>query len=114
MNVVNDSIDYIPSFSFNGVYTIGGSNADFPTFLDAVTQLNLRGVCGPVTFNVRQGQYGDRIQINALAGSSVTNFVTFRPDPANTLPVELVVNGEFNYNRQSHYFLKRLKQHCIP
>ncbi|MES2617609.1 MAG: PKD domain-containing protein [Bacteroidota bacterium] len=92
-NTMNDTANFIPPSTFKGIYTIGGSSPDFYNVADAVTALNLRGVCGPVTFNIRPGTYGGRIQLNAITGSSAVNFITFRPDPANTQPVELTVDG---------------------
>jgi hypothetical protein len=92
-NATNDTARLTPSFQLRGVLTIGGSNPDFRTFNDVAIALNTRGICGPVTFNVRQGTYGDRMQLNPIVGSSAVNFITFRPDPANTQPVELIAGN---------------------
>ncbi len=104
-NNMNDTAIRIPLFTLKGSFTIGGNNPDFRTFNEAATALNTRGVCGPVIFNVRQGTYGDRIQINSISGSSDINFITFRPDPSNTAPVELIVDGNSSANDNHTIFL---------
>lgn len=90
-NNSNDTITYVPAAQLSGVYTIGGSSPDYATFTAAATDLNTKGVCGPVYFNVRQGTYSERIQLNAISGSSATNYITFRPDPTNLSPVVITI-----------------------
>ncbi len=71
----------------NGTYTVGTA-ATYPTITAAITDLNLRGVSGPVTFsliNASTTPYstanGETFPLNliAYAGSSSTNTVTFKP-----------------------------------
>ncbi len=62
----------------NGVYTIGGSLPDYNTIIDAVTDLEAGGVCGPVVFNIRDGVYNEQIEINTFFGASSMNTVTFQ------------------------------------
>lgn len=62
----------------NGTYTIG-SSGDYTTFTDAVDDLNLRGVCGAVTFNVANGSYtSQQISLGNIAGASASNTITFQ------------------------------------
>jgi hypothetical protein len=92
-NNMNDTANFTPNMQLRGVLTIGGGTADFKNFTDAAIALNTRGICGPVTFLVREGRYGERIQLNAITGSSAANFINFRPNPANTRPIEIIVDG---------------------
>lgn len=57
-----------------GVYTIGGSNPDFSTFVIALQKIKSIGICGPVTFNLRNGTHQVlNTNINAFVGLSATN-----------------------------------------
>lgn len=61
----------------SGTYTIGGTSPDYSTFTDAISALKAGGICGPVTFKVRNGKYNEQIQIPKITGSSSTNTITF-------------------------------------
>lgn len=41
----------------DGIYTVGGVSPDYATFTAAINDLAARGICGPVTFNLRPGTY---------------------------------------------------------
>ncbi|MCB0482264.1 MAG: right-handed parallel beta-helix repeat-containing protein, partial [Flavobacteriales bacterium] len=73
----------------SGTYTIGGTSPNYATFTAAVSALSSSGVSGPVTFNVRQGSYNEKLTIGAITGASATNKITFRADPANSAAVLL-------------------------
>lgn len=62
-------------FTINGGLPTGGTN--YNSFTAAVSALSGCGITGPVTFNVAPGTYFEQINIPAIAGSSVTNTVTF-------------------------------------
>ncbi|MFY0673200.1 MAG: DUF5011 domain-containing protein [Bacteroidia bacterium] len=80
-NVVDENIDdtlkvtVLPGLS--GSYTVGGSSPDFSSFSDVVTALNSRGLCGAVTFNIRDGNYSGANLIGNVSGASSTNTITF-------------------------------------
>jgi hypothetical protein len=61
----------------SGTYTIGGSNPNFATFKNATDALETRGVCGPVTFKVADGNYYEAIVIPKANGVSMSNPITF-------------------------------------
>jgi hypothetical protein len=86
---IDNIVTYVPSSTpMSGTFTInfanptGGSN--FQTFRDAADALNLRGISGPVTFNVAPGIYGNnnRFYLNPISGSSPTNRITFQKSGA--------------------------------
>jgi gliding motility-associated-like protein len=64
----------------SGTFTINSgapaSGTNFQTFSAAVASL-ATGVNGAVTFNVSGGPYNEQVIINAIAGTSATNTVTF-------------------------------------
>jgi Nitrous oxidase accessory protein len=80
----------------NGTYTVGGTTPNYATPSDAITDLNAKGVSGPVTFNIRTGTYtmvsAQRI-INAVTGSSAANRVTFQSETGDPTNVKLQFNG---------------------
>lgn len=69
----------------NGIYTIGGTTPDFPTFTAARNALIEYGVSGPVTFKARSGIYTEKMFLPAYVGASATNTVTFMPDTNATV-----------------------------
>lgn len=70
--------------SMSGTFTVGGASPDYATLTLAIADLSTKGICGPVTLNVRQGTYTDKINMSALTGSSAVNRLTIQSDPANT------------------------------
>jgi hypothetical protein len=62
----------------HGVYDLGGLTYDYATFGAAITSLTLRGVDGPVTFNVYDTTYSESVVMGQIAGTSASNTITFR------------------------------------
>jgi PKD repeat protein len=70
----------------SGPKTIGGASPDYATFTAAISALSSQGVSGPVVFNVRAGNYPEKITIPYITGTSVTNNITFQGvDSAQTI-----------------------------
>jgi hypothetical protein len=98
-NTANDSNTISISPGMSGSYTIGGSSADFLSFRSAVAFMSTTGVCGAVTFNVRDGIYKESVEINNITGSSKTNTVTFQSQSLDSSKVELDTTwGSTTYN----------------
>ncbi|MES2691295.1 MAG: PKD domain-containing protein [Bacteroidota bacterium] len=66
--------------SLGGSYTIGGTSPDFITMGAAIAAMDSFGLCGPVTFNLRNGTYAGQVVINEIKGASATNTVTFQSE----------------------------------
>jgi polyisoprenoid-binding protein YceI len=84
-----------------GTYTIGGAMkglATYPSFTAAVADLNLKGITGPVTFNVQNGTYDEQIDIEQIAGTSPTNTVTFQSESGLASDVTLQYPTSYNAN----------------
>ncbi|MGB0431569.1 MAG: right-handed parallel beta-helix repeat-containing protein, partial [Bacteroidia bacterium] len=60
-----------------GNYTIGGTNADFANFAEAVSALNSRGLCGSVNFTINNGTYSGTNLLSNIKNSSKSNTITF-------------------------------------
>lgn len=61
----------------NGYYTVGPTGS-YTTLAAAIGALQANGVSGPVFMNIQSGTYTGSWTINAIAGTSATNRVTFR------------------------------------
>lgn len=91
---INDSTSALNLFAgLAGVYTVGGIAPDFVNFSDPINIMNLGGVLGPVTFNVRTGSYVERINLTNILGSSATNRITFQSESGVNSQVLLTSNG---------------------
>lgn len=73
----------------SGTFTIGGSNPNYINIQNAVSDLNTKGVCGPVVFNIRPAEYRGKIYLKKIEGASATNTVTFQSETQNNQDVVL-------------------------
>lgn len=87
----DDSLTVTRKASLNGVFTIGGSNPDYPTFAAAAADLNSYGVCGPVTFNVRTGSYNGQMSLGNINGASAVNRILFQSEAGHPDSVALTM-----------------------
>lgn len=95
----------------SGTYTIGGAAPSYATIDAAITALNAGGVSGPVTFLIRTGTYtppsgGYTLQANA--GMSATNTVTFKPDVGASVTISGTTDtltAVFTISGGKHYVL---------
>jgi len=78
------------SAQLNGNYTIGGASPDYPTFGAAVAALVSTGVSGPVTFDVRNGVYPEKIVINDIPNASSVNTIIFQSEDQDSSVVTLI------------------------
>lgn len=76
-NVSNDTLDITLCPGLSGVYSVGHTSSDFPTFADAMNALQTCGVSGPVTMEFHPGTYNGPWVIGKIPGASATNTVTF-------------------------------------
>jgi hypothetical protein len=73
--------------ALSGTYTIGGATPDFPDIVSAVNELNARGICAAVTFNVDalSGPYTGQLKLNDIPGTSAINTITFNGNGATII-----------------------------
>ena len=89
----NDSTTSTVYDALGGIYTIGGTTPDFATLNDAVTELEQRGVCGPVIMNIRPGNYDEQVSIGTIPNTSAVNTVTFQSETENAADVTITSTG---------------------
>ncbi len=81
MNNNNDTlfVDSLQTSMPAGIYTIGNDTTyDYLSFSDAINSLHLKGICGPVIFNVASGIYNEQLTIHEIRGASSINTITFK------------------------------------
>ncbi|MBW8048926.1 MAG: T9SS type A sorting domain-containing protein [Cytophagales bacterium] len=76
-----------------GVYTIGGTSPDYATFTLAVSDLNLRGIAGVVTFNARPGTYIEQVVVLPISGSNSADTVVFQSETGDSSSVIMTYNA---------------------
>ena len=102
-----------------GTYTIGTSvPSTYPTITAAEADIMLRGVSGPVVYELVDTAYTEMtetfpITFGAVDGANAVNTITFRPvstatfvrvgDSTNTAASTTVLNGIFNFDNGSYY-----------
>jgi hypothetical protein len=94
----DDTIKFVLRPGLNGIYTVGGATPDYPTVDSAVKDVNKYGVCGPVTFNIRAGNYAAPPSLNTVQGGSATNRVTFQAENgiASSVTITAAATGAAN------------------
>jgi hypothetical protein len=81
--------EFVPVAALSGTYTIGTA-ATYATLALAVSDLQSRGVSGPVTFQVKNGTYAQQLAITGgVAGASAANRVRFVSQSGNAADVVL-------------------------
>ena len=77
----------------SGTKTINPSGGDYLTFTAAVNALVSQGINGPVTLNVADGTYSEKIRIGNIPGASAVNTVTIQSASADSSKVILTISS---------------------
>ncbi len=72
----------------SGTKTIGGTTPDYADFASAIADINTFGLCGAVTFDVRDGVYNEQIDLSGVP-SNAANTLTFRSENGDASLVSL-------------------------
>ncbi len=86
--------------ALDGAYTIGGLNPDFTDFTAATSVLNLGGIKNHVTFNVRSGNYNERLTFTNFPKVNENDTVNFQSETLDSSAVQLTAsytNTDENY-----------------
>lgn len=87
-NNVNDTLTILgKKTGLSGNYTIG-QGKNYTSFVSAINDLVINGVCGPVVFVADTGTYVGQLVIPEIGGASATNTITFTSassDSSNTI-----------------------------
>src|SRR5690606_30385249 len=84
----NDSMNATLSASLQGILTIDTSIAigsgNYHSFASLASDLNNRGICGPVTINVAAATYFEQLSLSNIAGASAINTITIDGGDSST------------------------------
>lgn len=64
----------------SGVYSVGGTDADYATIQGAIDDLSSKGMEGPVVLNIRAGEYNERVRIPYIKGMGSANTLTIQSE----------------------------------
>ena len=101
-NALNDTFSKSVGTGISGSKTIGGVSPDYASFHAAVNALNNYGICGPVTFNVRDGSYNESVNIKAISGASASNKVIFQSQSLDSNKVVLDTSWAGSYASRAY------------
>jgi hypothetical protein len=112
----NDTVEVILSEGMSGIYTIGNSSADFATFAEATAAMELKGLSGPVIFDILSGNYTEQVTLGDkyVNGVSEINTVTYRSAAASRDSVKISFAGTaarnfiFRLSNMSYVSLRHL------
>lgn len=110
----DDTVTRVMGAALNGVYTVGGASANFPTIASATNALNNFGVCGPVEMKINTGTYTEQVTLNTISGASPVNTITFTSATGNAANVTIgytsttAANYLFKLSSSSYVTLKNL------
>lgn len=93
-NNVTPDINVAPALA--GVYTMGGTTADFETMDDFIDYLSNAGVSGPVTLNCNSGTYTGQWILPPFFGASETNTITIQSASGNRGDVTFQATGSLS------------------
>jgi hypothetical protein len=115
-NLLNDTTYKEVQTAMSGTFTIGGLSPDFVTPQSAVAALKLKGLCGPVVFDIRPGTYQGQLKLQEITGASAVNTITWRGSGTSNTTLAFTPSGS-NYtvidiNGTDHMTFKNLRVHC--
>ncbi len=83
----NDTLALTLISGLSGIYTVGGTTPDYNTLQEAIDDLNVFGICGPVVFNIRDGIYNEQLVLGLVKGVSNLNTITFTSESMDSSAV---------------------------
>lgn len=96
----NDTILFIAAAGLSGTYQVGGTTPDYTSLDSAITDLNFKGVCGPISFILNDSFNLNTVAIEYFIGTSDVNTVTFQSangDPASASITKTSTVAATNY-----------------
>ncbi|MCB0482215.1 MAG: right-handed parallel beta-helix repeat-containing protein [Flavobacteriales bacterium] len=80
--------------AMSGTYVVALSGTrDYSSLVALATDLNTRGVCGPVRVKIKSGTYNGNTTLAQIEGANASNTITIEADSANTSPAILNSNS---------------------
>jgi PKD repeat protein len=96
MMPLNDTFTCTLLNSLSGNYTIGSTGATYHNFTEAINDIIVRGVCGPVVFTVADGNYAETLNMHNFRGTSYKNTILFQSASADSSKTIISYTGDNN------------------
>lgn len=77
--------------ALSGQYSIGTDDADFSTVSEAVNALKCGGVSGPVTFQIADGTYNEKVTLSSISALAHSIQLLSNLNLATTLVLSLPI-----------------------
>ncbi len=106
----NNDFEFTLSTKLAGVYTVGGTSADFTTIQDALTNLHV-GICDTVWFNINPGFYNNWGDLGPIPGNTSTTAIYFQsaiPDTGNVIVSSGSLSGKLDFHGVYNVYFKHL------
>ncbi len=102
--------EFEPILPLAGVDKIGGDSADYNNIKDAFNDLDVLGVIGPTTFEIRTGKYNEFIgEVYTVYGSDANNTIVFKSESGN--PEDVILY--YSTNSTNDYIIDLYRQDNI-
>ncbi|GAA4335373.1 PKD-like domain-containing protein [Flaviaesturariibacter amylovorans] len=101
--------------ALSGTYTVGGATPDFSTFAQVTNALQLGGITGPVTFNIRDGIYNEAFVLKEVSGAGTASRIVFQSESGDSSRVTISQSsaygsfqGVVTFDGADHISLRKL------
>ena len=107
----NDTVSIKLIQGMSGTYTVGTASSDFLTITEAVDTMKVRGVCGPVIFDVANNTYVESVVLSPIPGASSINSIRFNGNQStmtqsNAQGAILIFSGGDHFTFDNFRFVK--------
>ena len=85
----NDTTVISQVICMSGTYSINTQSGDYHSFSEAISDLILAGVCGPVVISADSGTYTEQVVLYPVTGASAINTITFQSSMQDSSQVKI-------------------------
>jgi hypothetical protein len=84
-NLINDTllVNSIQTALPGGVYSVGTPTSDYATINQVINDVQTKGICGPVVFNIASGTYNTNMLLSNIKGTSSVNTIILQSATGN-------------------------------
>lgn len=82
----------------SGTYTVCSTGCNYNTIQKAANDLQAKGINGPVTIEIKPGNYNEKVAVDSIKGLSSTNILTFKGTGSKATDVRVYFTGAIVWN----------------
>ncbi|MGB0391060.1 MAG: GEVED domain-containing protein [Salibacteraceae bacterium] len=102
----NDTLDVSIQNALSGVLTVG-SGGDYPGLDSAINDLSRLGMCGPISFELMDSTFAERVTLEDIQGNNSMNTITFKSLASNAN--RAVIDGGIMLVNTTHVTIHNLE-----